>query len=347
MALEIMNAKNKGNRAKREKLFSEYSNNLSFYKPELMNQFLCPVCEKSITKADLEQDPSKVALAHVIPKSIGGRIYALACKACDNRIGCLFDKHLSDEIKSIENPIEQKGIYGSLLGTRKHGAILIPSISKNNINYFEIRPPPNFPRQIWNKRMEEISKLEKFRVEVKFNRRFDPDKRNISHLYSAFLLMFSTFGYEYVLSPNVDPIQSMFMGNNSSQGIHKLVLDIPSAAVTTQIPSISIIREPKEIHTYLIILPSPKENRLRCVFLPGFGKSGEEGYRNLLDLIGPQLELELGLSMFHPLESYKSHLKDVEFTGIGKFMWDAVIKMADNPETGAVTFGKNFKFVRE
>ena len=340
-----MNAKDKGNRAKREKLFSEYSDNLSFYRPELLDRFLCPVCENSITKADLEQDSSKVALAHIIPKSIGGRLYALACKACDNRIGCLFDKNLSDEIKSIENPIEQKGIYGSLRGARTHGAMFIPSFFKNNID-FKVIPPPNFPQQVWNKRMEEHAKLGKVSFKVKFDRPFDPDKRNISHLYSAFLLMFSTYGYEYVLSPNVDSIQDVFMGNNFPQRIHKSVLEVPSAAVTMRIPSISIITEPKEIHAYLITLPSPRKNRVRCVFLPGFGKSGEVGYTNLLDLVGTRLELELGLSVMHPLESYKSHLTDIEFKGIGKFMWDSVITMAEHPETSAVSSG-NFRFFLE
>lgn len=316
-------------KAKRDSLFSLYSRNLSFYMPELANQFICPVCKSVIARGDLEQDPFKVSLAHIIPKSMGGRQVTLACAKCDQRIGGEYDWHLSQEKKQIEQLREEDGIYSKLkCGSGTYRA-MFGFCNKSNNTVIYIKPPKHVPLPIWKERIDELVHLKNFSVAFDT---FDTQKRNISHIYSAFLLMFSKFGYEYVLSANVDPIREVFIGNYLSLKYHRLVVDLPERLVPKKIPSIFILLEPRETRTFLITLPSPKPNYAKCVFLPGFGKSGKEGYHNLVNLIGVESTLEAELELL-PISSSSSHLSDIRFKGFGNIIWNDSLKKADHRET--------------
>jgi hypothetical protein len=221
---------------------------------------------------DLEQDPLKISIAHIIPKSMQGRLTTLACAKCDQRIGGDFDRHLSIEKRLIDQLREEKGIHCRIkCGSETYGA-MFGNMSNNKIY---IKPQGNVPFPIWKRRMDKLVDLNKFSLNLRLNP-FDPQKRNISHIYSAFLLLFSKFGYEYILSPNTDQVREVLIGNDSLLNIRRLVVDLPSSLLPTQIPSINILVNPKEYRTFFIILPSPKPDRVRCLFLPGFGKSGEE-----------------------------------------------------------------------
>jgi hypothetical protein len=307
--------------------------------PESSDQFLCPVCKNIITKVDLEQDPYKISIAHIIPKSMHGRLITLACAKCDKRIGGDFDRHLSIEKKLIDQLREEKGIHCRIkCGSETYGAMF--GISNKSNDEIYIKPQGNVPFPIWKERMDKLINLNIFSLNLRLNP-FDPQKRNISHIYSAFLFLFSKFGYEYALSPNVDQIREVLVGNDSLQNIHKLVMDLPSSLLPTQIPSINILVNPKETRTFFITLPSPKPDKARCVFLPGFGKSGEEGYHNLVNLIGTQLKLDAEFKTFL-MPNCSSYLSDIRFKGFGNWIWDALMNKADFPET-TYEIGQGFR----
>ena len=183
--------------------------------------------------------------------------------------------------------------------------------------------------------MDEIAYSKNRRFQIKINL-FSPERRNISYIYSSFLLMFSKLGYEYIFSPNVDPIRQVLMGNYSSSKNHQLVIDLPKPSYQVPIPSIYMLINPMETRTFCISLPSTRAGRIRCVFLPGFGKTGENGYRNLLDLIGTQSILEaqfVGFSLWNCIPD----MDDIRFKDYGEFIWDALIKKADHPETKEIS----------
>lgn len=312
---------------KKERLFSVYSKNLSFYKPEFTDHFLCPVCMSLFSRDDLKD----ITLAHIIPKSMGGKLTTLACSECDTRIGGDYDRHRSQEIKVLRQ-IKEKGLYCKLnYGSEKYGIIFEGHLSNNGHLDMHIRSPENVPSNIWTKRMDGLSdaKNEHFQINIDL---FSPEKRNISYIYSSFLLMFSKLGYEYIFSPNVDSIRQVLMGDYSSLKNHRLVIDLPKPSNQVPIPSIYMLINPVETRTFCISLPSTKNGRIRCVFLPGFGESGESGYLNLLNLIGTQSILDaqlVGFSLWNCIPD----IDDVRFKDYGKFIWDAFIQKADHPET--------------
>jgi hypothetical protein len=299
--------------------------------PELADHFLCPVCKSVFSREDL----NNISLAHIVPKSMGGKLMTLACSKCDNRIGHDYDIHLSQE-KEVLRQIEEKGLYSKLnCGSEKYGIISKWHLSNSGHLDIHIKPPDNVPANIWRKRMDEIaySKNRKFQIKINL---FSPERRNISYIYSSFLLMFSKLGYEYIFSPNVYSICQMLMGDYSSLKNHQLVVDLPKPSWQVHIPSIYTLINPVETRTFCISLPSTKTGRIRWVFLPGFGKTGENGYRNLLNLIGTQSILEaqlVGFSLWNCIPD----IDDIRFKDYGKFIWDALIKKADHPETEEIS----------
>lgn len=307
---------------KREQLFTIYSKNLSFYKPELTSHFICPVCKNIFSRNDI----NKLSLAHIIPESMGGRQVTLACSQCDNRIGHDFDWHLSQEKKLVERIKDNRGIYSKLKlndGSKSYPIIFEGHLSNNGHFDMHIRPPNNVPSSIWKKRMDELTNNNN-RVNIKIDL-FNPERRNISYIYSSFLLMFSKFGYEYILSPNINIICEILIGNYKFFKNQQLVRDLPRSSAQVPIPSIYMIIRPVETRTFCIFLPSTNKEQIRCVILPGFGKTGEEGYSNLLNLIGIKSTLDVQLVGFSVWNSPRT-IDKIIFKNYGISNWNALIK---------------------
>jgi len=172
-------------KTRREWLFSIFSKNLSIYMPEYEDHFLCPVCKNLFARNDLK----KLSLAHIIPESLGGRQTTLACSRCDNRIGHDFDWHRSKEKEILKQKKENRGIYTKLKlnnGSDRYEIIFNGHLSKNGHLDMHIRPPKNVPPDIWIKRMDELTE-NKNNINIKLNL-FNLERRNISYIYSLYLL---------------------------------------------------------------------------------------------------------------------------------------------------------------
>jgi len=280
-------------------------------------------------------DLKNISLAHIIPKSMGGRLMTLACSKCDNRIGHDYDRHLSQE-KEVLRQIKKKGLYCKLnYGSEKYGIIFEGHLSNNGHLDIHIKPPDNVPSNIWTTRMDGLCDAKNGHFQINIDL-FNPERRNLSYIYSSFLFMFSKLGYEYIFSPNVDSIRQVLMGDYSSLKNHQLVIDLPKPSEQVPIPSIYMLINPAETRTFCISLPSTKTGRFRCVFLPGFGETGENGYLNLLNLIGTQSILNAQLEGFS-LWNCIPDIDDVRFKDYGKFIWSALIQKADHPETKEIS----------
>jgi hypothetical protein len=86
----------------REKLFLLYAQNLLLYWPDATDQFICPICRRIFDRIALNKRDPEVILAHVIPKKIDGKLVTLSCRACDNRIGTIYDAHVAKEKRHHE-----------------------------------------------------------------------------------------------------------------------------------------------------------------------------------------------------------------------------------------------------
>lgn len=143
-----------------------------------------------------------------------------------------------------------------------------------------IFPPPGIPPEIWKRWIDDLRGNSpdggpySFSIELKMPE-FVPTRRDVSHIHSAFLMMFYQFGYEYVLWPNADSIRKMFNGNDLSWKPNKLIRSAISAPESQgqqlDLPLIGIVIDPKELCSFAVNLPSlNNSDSVNTVFLPGF-----------------------------------------------------------------------------
>ena len=303
--------------SKRERLFSLYARNLSIYFPEITDKFLCPIYLNLFTRDALSSKPPEIALAHVVPKSLGGRLCTLVSRKCDNTIGSAFDSHVAKEKELHDWEHGATVVSGRVKYERSAAGVEI----RRRSTTFEFRNVPQQSRpKSWKQFLEAAASdwaNFTFSVEVPM---YSPMKRDVSLLYSAFLMMFYFFGYEYVLSSNTDLVRQVILGNDTSLDWHKGIFSIPRSQSETMpsLPSVSILVEPKDIRSFLVALPSPREDEAtRCVLLPGFGDKGKEAYNRILSLTQPFGNFKATLIPGNP----SCQLASPNYKWFGNFLW--------------------------
>jgi hypothetical protein len=98
-------------------------------------------------------------------------------------------------------------------------------------------------------------------------------------------MMFYQFGYEYVLSPNVNKVRQFIQGNGFPENMYKTIFPLSkgSSDIPSIFPSVSILTEPPTIRSFIVALTSPRKGEVtRCVLLPGFSNDGEKAYECIL-----------------------------------------------------------------
>ena len=114
-----------------------------------------------------------------------------------------------------------------------------------------------------------------------------PEKWVASQLYSALLIMFKIFGYEYILSPNFEDIRKALLGKGALMDYKNSILTVhnTSAGKLPNFPYLGIQTTPKDLQCFYIAFQSPRRSDIaRLVFLPGFGESGKKSYANLMSI---------------------------------------------------------------
>src|SRR4051794_30166377 len=73
-------------RAKRERYFDLFRQNLALYDQDAGDVFVCPLCRRVYPRWALDTEPALLTLAHVVPDSQGGTTCPLACAPCTNGV---------------------------------------------------------------------------------------------------------------------------------------------------------------------------------------------------------------------------------------------------------------------
>src|SRR4051812_13941051 len=81
----------------KQSLFDLYSADLVEFFPDYPNRFLCPICRLLFTRKSLT-DENGLTLEHCIPEALGGQVYTLTCKSCNNGSGSKLDVHLINKL---------------------------------------------------------------------------------------------------------------------------------------------------------------------------------------------------------------------------------------------------------
>jgi hypothetical protein len=159
--------------------------------------------------------------------------------------------------------------------------------SNPSIRTIGLFPPARMPDEHWKEYWKALEpSLSEFSIIIEEPRK-DPEKWVASQLYSALLIMFNIFGYEYILSPNFGGIRQALLGQNSLMDYKNSILAVhnTSAGKLPHFPYLGIQTAPKDLQSFYIAFQSPRRSDIvRLVFLPGFGESGKESHAKLMSM---------------------------------------------------------------
>lgn len=269
----------------RSKLFPIYSKNLSFYRPELAGKFLCPVCLNDFS------DSLRLALAHVIPESIGGKITTLVCSKCDSIVGHKYDKHLAREKEYFDDLKDPTSTYFLFQPTRNKGIKVVADFSgMHEPNpHMDFSVPSKTPLDTWRKYFSENGPGNTLEFSLESaSQAIDLRKRNLSIIYASFLMMFYQFGYEYILSEGGNYIRQAIIDEslpiNFRNAINYMEWDVMSEPFS--LPTLAVTRMSKDLCFMTVLIPFDNKSGY-VVQLPGFGAKGKTTYENFLQITHP------------------------------------------------------------
>jgi hypothetical protein len=264
-------------RKKRNALFDLYSRHIALYEPDKRGIFVCPLCLDGFTGDALDGPDPALTLAHVIPKSLGGKLCTLTCKACNNENGGhrieapLVERFLAEDC--MAGVIRQTGRLSGAFGDITVQFTRSPE--QNGWSFFPVPEQSNQESlESYKKRLVEANGDPSmvFPIELSLPYRHQPRRVEAALYQSAFLLMFAHFGYEFVLHPHFAQLREQI--RRPEEGTWRTRIVIPSensvtALLGTRDHAVMFLRQPSAILTFLRLHPRGGRPRVLAVVLPG------------------------------------------------------------------------------
>jgi hypothetical protein len=272
------------NQELRELLFDDFSQNLSAVDAEMKDTFRCPVCLKDFIRSDLYAE-NILTLGHIGPEAVGGRRKTLECVKCNSNVGWRYDSHVATMRKDIDWASRKEGTE-KLVKFKVNGTIASAmwSYEKNSMAAIKAtdRDDPNYKALT-----EELKSHVKpdgtlaFKGNASFRLLSKTENRVLSAIHAAYLMMFSCFGYGYVLSPEAEIIRKIIQDGEAPWPIENMEWNV-LAPKDTSLPSAGILRVPENMKSFAVALPSfYQDGYIQVIFLPGFG--GLDTFANLVN----------------------------------------------------------------
>ena len=260
------------------KLFEAYSKNLEAFFPDLAGKFLCPLCKRLLSIEDLEK--KKITIEHIIPSAIGGKLITLTCAACNHGAGAKLDAELLKRLQ-VEDVFSGKGSK-PLRGKIKVGE----GEQTVDLNIeFEDRPivdlvglPKYSNPSLQEAAIEEFEKGKGIEIRVEFEGyRVIPSY--VAIIRSAYLMMFSFFGYGYILNPNLKIVLEQIQNFTAQSNVLYGIVEIQEAKFNAN--QINICQLSPSLFCFLPTLNfSTNKERYYSIVMPGLEHSGKRLYDN-------------------------------------------------------------------
>jgi len=266
----------------RELLFNIYSQNLSEVVPGSTDTFRCPICLKDFDRSALAGD-QVLTLGHIIPKNAGGHMTTLECSECNSKIGSKYDSHVSNMRGAIawaHREVGTKRLVRFRANDKSSAAIISYESGPIAVIKATNSADPNY--QAVTKEFEAYAAdLSDLKLSYSFDTKSALNNRVLSAVHAAFLMMFSCFGYEYILSPEADFVRKIIKEGNASWPLNYMEGRSRNAP-EMRAPSVGVIRKPEDIKSLTAFLPCfYDEKYVQVIVLPGL--DGMETYTNYIN----------------------------------------------------------------
>jgi len=198
-----------------DRLFNFHSRDLFRVSSAAEGGFRCPICLRSYLKGDLKSE--KLTLEHVIPKKLGGKVYTLSCKDCNNRHGSELDSHLFNMIKFYDCSRGQLPFHGTFeVGDHKVRSEIV--WGKDKTIAVTAKTKANNPTTVKAATLALGSGLNKMKINLSLE--YNVDRAKLAIIKCAYLAAFRAGGYRYILSPSFQKFRDSLMDVQSCLGLY-------------------------------------------------------------------------------------------------------------------------------
>jgi hypothetical protein len=171
------------------------------------------LCLRPFERSALERsvpDDKKLTEEHIIPAELGGKIITLTCKKCNNTDGGQVDSHFIQKVRVDEALGGYHGSIGSdvyISGHRVFAQIEFPSRERETTKII-VKSEASNPAEIEASHQAFLQgAVEK--IQLNMHLRYNQNLARLSVVRSAYLAMFSRFGYRYILNDSVEHIRQL------------------------------------------------------------------------------------------------------------------------------------------
>ena len=184
--------------------------NMLDFVPQSNNVYVCPLCLKEFTEekiGELSQEDAPQA-------KLGGSRIALTCKICNNTCGSSIDCYLINRIENYENslfiPNTKRNIKIKFSDKEVNGQLEVNAEGEMTIrnNYNQNDP------KLLDKYMKNLVEDVVISVENK-TKKTDDLRFSVALLKNAYIILFSKFGYSFILNKHYDKIRAQIATPNS------------------------------------------------------------------------------------------------------------------------------------
>ncbi len=247
------------------RIFDRLSRDLSSVVPDKRGVVLCPLCMKAYRRDEV----GALSRDHIIPRSLGGKVVTLTCKTpCNNDQGHQMESHLVEFMKA-EDAFEARS--GSLRGRVSVEGIQVPmdfhpkTGLAGDPNLIRVR---NFdPAALANLRADMAAGVKKLSLTLSLG--YVPSRLRLAIARVAYLSLFQTFGYRYILSGAAQEIRKRLQRIDApDERLFRLATRIPhldNMPISVNVPVGIIPLEGKAEVPGLLVLIWLQRRKTRCV----------------------------------------------------------------------------------
>lgn len=294
-----------------EQLFDAYSSDLERYAPALKGHFGCPICMRAFGRVpDLRK---VVAEEHVVPRALGGRLVTLTCRPCNNSAGSELESHLVQRVR-VDNGQIPAAVRMQVGDAVQRGGFRAQSDS-NPAFEIKVVGKQSDPRQA-----EELKRLFRAGVEdvhLNLNYGYVLLRSVVALVRSAYLLMFRTFGYRFILDPSAQVLRDQISQPLTETEVLKGISWRMAAPVACD-TALGIATWPDNELSFFALLALDKDSEHKsAVVVPPPGVDGSLFYKHL-PALGQKRKCNLTIlpmaDGFVPLEELWAHFAAREAT---------------------------------
>jgi hypothetical protein len=213
---------------KRQAIFDKYSANLDLLISSGLlsgvikkydKTYVCPICLTHFSEADLDVALNNhLTLEDAPPVSLGGRADTLTCKSCNNGCGTGIDKHLVERMREMDREQFLPGAvfeaWFKMGALKVKGLISVMKDGRHKVKFDLKHNNPKILRQFLEHVDSQKAIGDAILNPTLPESKVDVRKLQLALLKSGYMLIFSKFGYSFILDSAYDRIREQLLNPN-------------------------------------------------------------------------------------------------------------------------------------